>query len=288
MIGVTKKEEWESPKAVIEHECHDSPDTGPIRDTADRGEVQVLQFTDLHLAADKESLLWGVNTYRNFLAALAFGTDAYPEANLILLTGDLVHESEVASYRLLHEVLSDLELPVYCLPGNHDDMGMMNYFLKGGNIRHESAFLARGWQIVLLDSNAPADSGGRLYNAEMLRLERVLSAHPDRHALICLHHHPVPIQSSWMDAMALNSPEGLFKILDAHPQVRGVVWGHIHQEFEAQRNGVCLLGTPATSIQFVPHCVRFQRDALGPGLRWLSLHPDGRIETRVHYLPVDP
>jgi Icc protein len=253
-----------------------------------RRAVQVLQFTDLHLVSETQKELWGVNTYQNFIAALAYGMDFYSNADLLLITGDLVHEPEAASYRLLYEWLSTLELPVYRLPGNHDDMSMMKTFLNGANIRHENSLLAGEWQIILLDSNAPADSGGRLHESELKRLKQTLSDHPDRYALVCLHHHPVPIQSSWMDAMALNNPGELFSVLDAHSQVRGVVWGHIHQEFEARRGDVCLLGAPATSIQFVPHCDRFQRDKLGPGLRWLSLHPDGRIETRVHYLPVAP
>ncbi len=263
-------------------------DTGSYRAPEVGSVVQILQLTDLHLISDRKKELWGVNTYQNFLAVLAYGIDLYADADLVLLTGDLVHEPEFVSYRLLYETLSRLELPVYRLPGNHDDMSMMNECLSGGNIRPENTVRVRGWQIVLLDSNAPADSGGRLHESELQRLEEVLSAYPDRHALICLHHHPVPIQSPWMDAMALTNPRQLFSILDAHSQVRGVIWGHIHQAFEAHREGVTLLGAPATSIQFIPHCDRFQRDTLGPGLRWLCLHPDGRIETRVHYLPLEP
>jgi Icc protein len=226
-----------------------------------------------------------VNTHHNFLAALAHGRAVYPNADLILLTGDLVHEPEAASYRVLRSLLSRLELPVYWLPGNHDDTGLMNVYLHGDNIHSEDVFQACGWQIVLLDSNAPSDTGGRLHQSVLKRLERALNDCPDRHALVCLHHHPVPIRSSWMDALALTNPGELFSVLKVYPQVRAVVWGHIHQEFDAWRDGVRLLGAPATSIQFVPHCDRFQRDMLGPGFRWLGLHPDGRIETSVHYLP---
>lgn len=248
--------------------------------------LQVLQFTDLHLISDIRNELWEVNTYRNFLRALTCGRKLYPNADLILLTGDLVHEPEVANYRVLHDLLSRLDLPVYRLPGNHDDARLMNDHLSDANIRPEDVIRAGSWQIILLDSNAPSDTGGRLHRCALKRLEQVLSDCSDRYALVCLHHHPVPICSSWMDAMALTNPEELFGVLDAYPQVRGLLWGHIHQEYEAWRNGVHLLGTPATSIQFVPRCNRFQRDTLGPGYRWLRLEPDGRIETRVHYLSV--
>ena len=87
-----------------------------------------------------------------------------------------------------------------------------------------------------------------------------------------------------MDAMALENPQDLFNVLDRYPQVRGVIWGHIHQEFGQERNGVQLLGAPSTCLQFKPGCKDFEKDDLGPGFRWLKLHPSGKIETRVHYL----
>lgn len=249
-----------------------------------RRSLQLLQFTDLHLVSDINSELWDVNTYQSFLATLTLGRRLYSKADLMLLTGDLVHEPEVSSYKVLNDLLSTLELPVYRLPGNHDDADLMSAHLNGSNIRSEDVIRAGGWQIILLDSNAPSEVGGCLHQLALKRLEKVLSDSPDQYALVCLHHHPVPVQSSWMDAMALTNSEDLFDVLDAHPQVRGLIWGHIHQEFETQRNGVRLLGAPATCIQFVPHRDRFQRDTLGPGFRWLRLEPDGRIETRVHYL----
>jgi Icc protein len=47
-----------------------------------------------------------------------------------------------------------------------------------------------------------------------------------------------------------------------------------------------MLGTPSTCFQFLPRAERSDVDpGLGPAWRWLELLPDGRIDTRVHYLP---
>lgn len=72
--------------------------------------------------------------------------------------------------------------------------------------------------------------------------------------------------------------------MDACPRVRGVLWGHIHQELDVERNGVRLLATPSTCIQFAPRSDDFALDHLLPGYRWLRLHADGRIETGVSRL----
>ncbi len=84
--------------------------------------------------------------------------------------------------------------------------------------------------------------------------------------------------------MALENPEAFFDVIDRHPQVRGILWGHIHQSFEAQRHGVQLIRTPSTCVQFKPRHGVFEADALGPGYRWLGLSPDGQIRHTVRYL----
>jgi Icc protein len=247
--------------------------------------LEILQFTDLHLVAEADQPVWDIDTCRSFLAVLEDARSRYAGADLVLLTGDLVHQPDVAAYRWLAERLQGLPWPVYRIAGNHDAPEMMARILTGGNIRPQTEIVEDDWQIVLLDSNAPAEHGGRLSQAELERLNAALGQAPRHPTLICLHHHPVPIDSAWMDAMALENPRDLFEVLDAHPQVRTVLWGHIHQAFTDTRKGVLLLGTPSTCLQFTPRRAHMEKASLGPAYRWLALHPDGRLESRLHYVP---
>jgi hypothetical protein len=73
----------------------------------------------------------------------------------------------------------------------------------------------------------------------------------------------------------------LLAVIDRHPTVRAVLWGHIHQVFDATRNGVRYLGSPSTCIQFRPGVDRMLLDAQLPGARWLLLGNDGGIQTGV-------
>jgi Icc protein len=86
----------------------------------------------------------------------------------------------------------------------------------------------------------------------------------------------------------LENPEEFFELIDAHPQVKAVLCGHIHQSFDTERKGIRLLGTPSTCVQFVPGEEDFAIDATPPGYRWLSLQPDGTIETGLGSLPEIP
>jgi Icc protein len=91
----------------------------------------------------------------------------------------------------------------------------------------------------------------------------------------------VPVGSRWIDPIGVRNPEAFFAVLDRFPQVRAVLWGHIHQEYDQLRNGVRLLASPSTCVQFAPGSEEFQVDKEAPGYRWLRLHADGSLETGV-------
>ena len=60
-----------------------------------------------------------------------------------------------------------------------------------------------------------------------------------------------------------------------------MLWGHVHQPFDQQRNGLRLLATPSTCFQFAPHSADFNVSNEAPGYRWLRLQPDGTLQTGV-------
>lgn len=120
---------------------------------------------------------------------------------------------------------------------------------------------------------------GFLAESQLQLLAQSLSEAPDRHHLVCLHHHPVAIGCEWMAPIGLRNAEAFFAVVDRFPQVRAVLWGHVHQEFDQMRQGVRLLASPSTCIQFAPGSEDFKLDTLAPGYRWLRLHDDGQLET---------
>lgn len=81
--------------------------------------------------------------------------------------------------------------------------------------------------------------------------------------------------------MAIDNPDPLFEIIDQAEQVRGMLWGHIHQTFEGQRGSVRLMGSPSTCVQFTPLSETFAVDEEPPGFRLLALLPNGEIRSQV-------
>jgi len=241
----------------------------------------VAQVTDIHLFADENQELLGLPTTQSFQAVIERLLSLRPQPDLLLLTGDLSQDGTPESYERVHNLLIPLSLPTYWLAGNHDCLSTMQQVLHRAPVSPRKAFERDGWQFVLLNSCVPGCVHGCLSLETLDLLNFQLELVGNQPTLVALHHPPLAVNSDWLDASTLQNPEEFFAILDRYPQVKLVVFGHIHQEFNWQRQGVHYLGTPASSIQFEPQSLNFSLDREEPGFRLLNLYPDGSWETRI-------
>ena len=253
--------------------------------------VSVVQITDCHLYQDPEAGLYGLNSRLGLEKVVAMAAKYAPER--VLLTGDIVHDETREGYEALHHLVAPLQAPVACIPGNHDDFDLMRSVLNLAGLADQQASCGKSilfshWQIILLNSQVEGKVSGALSDDELDFLRYQLNKHPEHHTIICMHHHPVKIGSQWLDRIGLANADDLFEILDDSPQVKALVWGHVHQSFEEFRDGRYLLACPSTCIQFTPGADNFELDTLTPGFRWFRLHDDGVLETGVERLPAMP
>jgi 3',5'-cyclic-AMP phosphodiesterase len=247
--------------------------------------VRLIQFSDPHLYGEEAGMLRGVATYRSLMNTIERAQARDWPVDGILVTGDVVQD-DAGGYARFRRALGGLGTPVYCLPGNHDLPEAMHRELAQDPFRIGGSVDLGAWRIVLLDSTVPGSAGGRLSGESLAQLDAALAGAPQRHALVCLHHHPVAMSSRWLDRVGLANADEFFRVLDAHRNVRAVLWGHVHQSFDSLRRHVRLLGTPSTCTQFLPRAEDFAIDARPPAYRTLELRPDGSLQTEVVW--VDP
>ena len=246
-----------------------------------RSPLRLLQISDFHLRQKYGDTLLGVDTEHSFKETLAAALADHPSPDLALLTGDLAQDASPETYQRLCNSLAPLPCPAYCLPGNHDDSALMATYLAGSSVFCESRIELGSWQIICLDSCIPGSPNGRLAVEQWGLLEQWLATRPDQHTLIALHHPPIPTGSAWLDTMQLQNSAQFLATLRNHQQVKGVIFGHIHQELDVEEAGLRLLGCPSTCFQFKPGQAEFTIDLVPPGYRWLELYPDGLIATSV-------
>ena len=244
--------------------------------------MQILQITDTHLYGTASGKLRGVETDPSLRATLDEAFARVPNYEAVLVTGDLVQDDK-SGYLRFRSFFGGLAKPVLCIPGNHDEPETMRRELTGEPFKICGSHTIGDWTFVMLDSYDPGHVGGRLTKNELARLDTALAQAP-KHAMVCLHHHPIVMGSRWLDSVGLAEAQDFWSVIDRHAQVRAVVWGHVHQAFDGKRGDVRLFATPSTGAQFLPKSDRYAVDSTPPAYRSFELHADGRIDSQVHWV----
>ncbi|MCZ9639952.1 MULTISPECIES: 3',5'-cyclic-AMP phosphodiesterase [Pseudomonas] len=248
---------------------HPSPSQAP---------VYVVQLTDPHLFADPAGTLLGLKTRDSLRHVIAQVRREQPRIDLLLCTGDLSQDGSVASYQAFRALTSEFAAPARWLPGNHDEAKVMA--VVAPELVQAVTDIGQ-WRVVMLNSAVPGATHGQLEQDQLQLLNDALQSAGERHCLVCCHHQPVDIGCAWIAPIGLRNGAELLQRLKGYPQVKALLWGHIHQEWDELRDGVRLLATPSTCIQFAARSEDFRVSEEQPGYRWLRLHPDGRVETGV-------
>lgn len=244
------------------------------------GTVHVVQITDCHIHNEKDGLLSGVNTYTSLTQVIDGINSKTEPMDMVLVTGDLTHDGDERSYQLLMEQLARLQKPCFWLPGNHDHAQIMQAVANSEELRTKQIVLPH-WQILLVDSHVEDEVDGLVSQSELTWLATALREHPDKYAAIFVHHPLMPVGCAWLDPQRIANAEQLLVLFDATPQLRLVCNGHVHQEWEQERDHYWLLSTPSTSIQFKTNSDDYAEDDFPPGYRRFAFYPDGRFDTQV-------
>jgi Icc protein len=246
--------------------------------------INLIQITDTHIMDDGMPSFNDFDTSASLEQIIEKIKANEEDTDCILLTGDLVHEATKSAYHKLADHLSTLTIPLLSLPGNHDLPELMEYVMGVNGYSTDKILKIGQWLIILLNSCVIGEHRGELSDSELVFLRETLETNREYHCLVALHHHPVSVHSTWMDSMILSNAEEFLSIIDSFNHIRGIIWGHIHQEFDETRNNVSLLGSPSTCLQFKPKSDVFAVDDKMPAYRKITLKTDGSIDSKVIYL----
>jgi Icc protein len=236
------------------------------------------------LFADAEGELRGTITQDSLQQVLDHYIAGDWKAERALITGDLIQDDSSEAYDRFRELLLPLNMRMHCVPGNHDDRDLMRPVC----VRPPFSYCAKeeidDWLLLGLDSCISGEAGGEVASTELERLDEIIAASPAKHILVCLHHPPIPLGSAWLDTVMLKNGDALLQQLQQSGRVRLLVFGHVHQPYDAEHNGIRIIGTPSTCRQFKPGSDDFAVDERSPAYRQIHLHADGSIDTQLIWI----
>jgi Icc protein len=240
-----------------------------------------LHLTDPHLFAAADGNLRGMVTEDSLQRVLDHYDAGDWCAERALITGDLIQDNTAAAYDRFRELLLPLNMRMHCVPGNHDIRKLMRPVCSRPPFSYCAKEEVGEWLLLGLDSCIKGEAGGEIAEGEFERIDAIASESTAKHIMISLHHPPVPMGSAWLDTVTLKNGEELLQRLQAIGRVRLLVFGHVHQPYDAEHHGIQIIGTPSTCRQFKPGSEKFDVDERPPAYRRITLHNDGSSETEL-------
>jgi Icc protein len=207
---------------------------------AGSGALQFVQISDSHIGFDKPANTDVTATLR---AAIAKIKAAPEQPSFVLHTGDLTHLSKPAEFDTLQQVLSDLSIPVFYVPGEHDVLeddgkSYLQRFGKGTQGAGWQSFDKNGVHFIGLVNvvNLKAGGLGSLGNEQLEWLEKDVKRLKSSTPIVLFAHIPLwSVYPEWgwgtddsAQALSYLKRFGSVSVLNGHiHQVMQKVEGHV-------------------------------------------------------------
>jgi Icc protein len=242
--------------------------------------LKLIQMTDLHLGPTADYVCRNFNTLDSFKTVLKAFDSKSNGKDMVVLTGDLASDSQPGAYQQLNKILTQNKKQAIWLPGNHDDMLLMQKYLS--DYPYLPVYEHEYWAVLMIDSSVPGKPGGEISSQQLEQLEHNLERLKDKLVLVAMHHSPVSMNSLWLDEHRISNHQKLHSLLVANGNVKAVITGHVHQQYETEWEGIRVYSTPSTCFQFAEHSDQFTLSDKPPAYRWLELHSNGHIDTGIN------
>ena len=214
--------------------------------------MKIIQITDTHFVPPGQTL-YQLDPRSRLDACIADINAHHRDAALCIITGDLVHRGETEAYIALRECLSQLEIPLQLVIGNHDHR---ERFCKifADTVLDDHGFVqssldTEAGRLLFLDTVQHAQHTG-YYCAERRQwLRKALASAGGRPVYAFMHHPPFNTGLPACDGLGIENAETLQAELSACPQLRHIFFGHVHRPIAGSWRGIAFTTLRATVHQ---------------------------------------
>lgn len=198
------------------------------------GIMIIAQISDTHIALDTPD---ADQRLRDFERTIADINALDPAPDVIVHTGDIVHNGRPEEYAEAVRILAKARAPVYVIPGNKDDRANLRAaFSPRGYLKPGSDFVdysVEGYpvRLIAVDTLNTGSNKGDFCPERAKRLIDLIDAETTKPVAVFAHHPPfdVPVGP---DPINFETPEMMARLREAlqhSGRVAAVFSGHVHR-----------------------------------------------------------
>jgi len=218
--------------------------------------VWIAQISDTHVKAPNIRLFGDVDVAGHFSKLVARIEALDPKPDIVIHTGDITNDGEVADFAVAAQCLGQFSMPVIVALGNHDRRDAARAalgHLPGMPSQGRISYVINDYpvRIIIADTLVEGSSHGELGIEQLRWLDETLAAQPEKPTIVGLHHPPFDTGIGFMDRIGLRDKSDLAAVISGHRQVKRVLAGHVHRPFTAEFGGTIAMTCPGAAHQVV-------------------------------------
>lgn len=194
----------------------------------------IAQISDTHIALDTPDADQRLQDFERTIAAL---NALDPAPDVIVHTGDIVHNGRQDEYAEAAAILAGARAPVYVLAGNKDNRANLRAaFLACGYLGPESEFVDYAVEdfpvrLIAVDTLSTGSNKGDFCPERARRLTAMIDAEPSKPIAIFAHHPPfvVPVGPDPINFETQEMMERLRQAMQHSGRVVAGFSGHVHR-----------------------------------------------------------
>ena len=216
----------------------------------------IAQISDSHLTLDAPD---SDRRLRDFTLTITDINTLDPAPDVIVHTGDIVHNGHQDEYAQAVATLSKACSPVYVLAGNKDNRGNLHAaFSANGYLSPDSEFIDYAIDVfpvklIALDTLSSESNKGDFSPEQAGRLIDLIDAGPEKPIAVFTHHPPFEVTVG-PDRFHFETPETMSRLQNAlqhSGRVIAVFSGHVHRAAEGHIGRI-----PATVVPCIATTLR--------------------------------
>jgi len=216
--------------------------------------INVVQISDTHIFSDEKKELLGFCTLSRLEKVIDHILSASPTPDIVLITGDISQDETRQSYELALNRFERFDCPVYWIAGNHDNPSALNpIFRNSDKLIKLETLITQYWDFVSIDSCKRGTDDGYISTAEYKKFQSKIkkSQSDNKNIVVVMHHHPLPVNTPLLDDCMLKNGSEFLEFVNSTQQIKLIMCGHVHGEYQIKQNGLVIETCPATCFQWV-------------------------------------
>ena len=194
----------------------------------------IAHISDTHIDFDSANLDARLREFEDVIADI---NALDPAPDLIIHTGDIVHNGRPDEYKKAVAILQQANAPVYALVGNKDDRANMREAFSGfGFIRPDTEFVDYCVEdfpvrLIMLDTLLAGSNMGGFCDNRMQNLETMIAEDTTKPIAIFMHHPPceISVGPSPTHFEDLEVISNLTDALKKPGRITSIFSGHVHR-----------------------------------------------------------